>query len=215
MSDIDPRLRWRRAMRVGTRPAPGRSDCPDADTLALLIAQPEAAPTELLSHVERCSACAAELRSLSELPELETMIEQLTVGRRRIGYLIPLAAAACLALAIGVSGIVFLQEAVEPVVRSSSTVDLSPADGAVLDQVPEVLSWNTALGQRYRFSLYDESAHRLWRSEAVESGEIALPDHLRNDLAAGRYYWQLHIVGTGTVMGPYTFEIDPRNDDDS
>jgi len=216
MSDIDPKLRWRQAMQLGTRPDSGRPDCPDADTLALLIAQPEAAPVELLSHVERCSACAAELRSLNELPDLEAMIATMARRRRRTSAWIPLAATAVLAVTVGLSAILQPEPTLPDnlAVRSASALDAFPAEGAVLAKAPETIAWSTQEGQSYRLMLYDEAAHRLWTSKAISAGEVTLPDDLRGELQPGRYYWQVQIVGSGMLGGPFSFEIEQSRDRD-
>ena len=208
MTDIDPILRWRQAMQHGSRPAPDRGDCPDADTLALLIAQPEAAPDEVLAHVERCSACAGELKSLAELPELEAMIERMAPRRSPLRRWVPLAAAACLALAVGVAGYLVIEEPSQPVVRNVPAVSgITPVEGAVLDRAPEAMTWSAREDQRYRVTLHDAQAVRVWVSDSIEAGRVTLPEEVRQSLGPGRYYWQLHVVDRGTVQGPFAFEI--------
>lgn len=208
MSDIDPKLRWRQAMRRGTCPDPGRSDCPDADTLALLIAQPEAAPTELISHVERCSACAAELQSFSELPELETMIDRLTNRPSRWKAMLPLAAAACLIVAVVASGILLFDEVDYSQVRSvQDSADIEPVEGALLDVAPLTISWQSEHDALDRFILFDDHANRLWISDLTASARVELPESLRESLTSGRYYWQVRSAGGDVTRGPYSFVL--------
>ncbi len=208
MTESDQTTRWRQAMSIGSRPAQGRGDCPDADTLALLIADPPAAPEGLLAHVERCSACSEELRSISELPELDTMVRQMAPRRDRTRGWLPLAAAACLVLAIGLAGYLALDSQYEPTLRTApGASDVAPADGAVLARPPTAMTWSARADQSYRLVIYDEEAHRLWQSDPVASGRAVIPEAVRDSLTPGRYYWQLQVVGAGTVLGPFAFEV--------
>jgi hypothetical protein len=201
-------------MHTGSRPAPGRGDCPDADTLAVLVADPAAAPLETLAHVERCSACSAELKSLRELPELETMMRQMASKHRRPTRWISLAAAACLVLAVGVAGYMVLEVPPAATQRTApESADVTPPDGSVLEEPPEAFAWTAAEVLSYRLIIYDEEADRIWHSDPVGSGRIDLPDAVRESLVPGRYYWQLQVVGAGTIRGPYAFELRPTDDD--
>jgi len=217
MTDIDPTLRWRLATRIGTRPESDRRKCPDADTLALLIVQPEAAPVELLQHVERCSACSAELRSFEELPELSALIGAMTSESRQRSALIPIALAICLVVAVGVAGIVGMQPTPrfnDSFIRSAPVLNISPEEGAVIGRAPDIISWSAFDGHSYRMTLYDDQAHRLWTSEATEASEVELPEAIRSQLKPGRYFWQVQVIGAGTLGGPFTFEIDRTSDGD-
>jgi len=213
MSDDDRDERWKAAMRHGTRPEPDRSDCPNADTLALLVAQPDAAPAGTLSHVERCSACAREVASLARVPELETMARQM-VPQRRLTRWVSVATAACLVLAIGLGSYLIHDTSPESTLRTApGDAGIVPADGAVLQAPPEALNWPASDDRRYRLVVYDSEARRLWTSEPVGSGRIELPEAVRESLSPGLYYWQLRIVETGTVEGPYAFEVAPGDGD--
>lgn len=212
MTDIEQIGRWRKAIRRGSQPPRDRRDCPDADTLALLVAQPEAAPEQVMAHVERCSACAGELKSMAELPELEAMINQMAPRRSPLRRWTPLAAAACLVLAVGLAGYLVIEQPNQPVVRNVSVMsDITPEEGAVLDRAPEAMTWTAREDQRYRVTLHDAQAVRVWVSDPIEGGRATLPEEVRQSLGPGRYYWQLHIVGAGTVQGPYAFEIESND----
>lgn len=205
MSDENDRLKA--AMRHGTRPEPDRGDCPDADTLALLVVDPDATPAATLAHVERCSACAREVASLAELPELETMVRQMA-PRRRMRRWLPMAVAACLVLAVGLGAYLVLELPPQTTVRNAPVeADITPRDGSVLERPPEALSWSTHEDRRYRLIVYDHEARRLWTSETIDSGRIELPEAVREAMAPGVYYWQLRVVDSGTVEGPYAFEV--------
>lgn len=198
---------WKKAMQRGTRPRAERADCLDSDSLAQMIADPLAAPESSLAHVERCSACAEELRSMGDLPELETMVRQMA-PRRRISRWIPMAAAACLVVAVGLGSFLILDERPETVTRGlPANADITPRDGAVLERAPVAMTWSARDDQRYRVILYDAQAVRLWAGEPVEAGRVELPEAVRESLEPSVYYWQLQIVETGTLQGPYAFEV--------
>ena len=208
MIDIEQTARWRQAIKQGSQPPRDRRDCPDADTLALLVAQPEAAPDEVLAHVERCSACARELKSLAQLPELEAMIDQMAPRRSPLRRWMSLAAAACLVLAVGLAGYLVIEQPNQPVVRNIPVMpDITPEEGAVLDQAPQAMTWTAREDQRYRVTLHDAQAVRVWVSDPIEGGHATLPEEVRESLLPGRYYWQLHVIDRGTVQGPFAFEI--------
>ena len=212
MTDIEQIARWRQAIKRGSQPSCDRRNCPDSDTLALLVAQPEAAPREVLAHVERCSACAGELKSLSELPELEAMIDRMAPRRSPLRRWVPLAAAACLVLAVGLAGYLVIQQPNQRVVRNVPIMaDITPEEGAVLDRAPQAMTWNAREDQRYRVTLHDAQAIKVWVSDPIKAGRVKVPEEVRQSLGPGRYYWQLHFVGAGTAQGPYAFEI--VNDD--
>ena len=208
MTDIEQIARWRQTIRRGSQPPRDRRDCPDADTLALLVTQPEAAPEEVLAHVERCSACAGELKSLSELPELEAMIYQMATRRSGRRRWIPVAAAACLVVAVGLAGYLVIEQPNPSIVRNVPVMsDITPEEGVVLDRAPQAMTWTAREEQRYRVTLHDAQAVRVWVSDPIKTGRVELPNSVRESLRPGRYYWQLHVVGAGTVQGPYAFEI--------
>ena len=214
MTDIETIIRWRKAIKRGTQPPRDRRECPDADTLALLITQPESVPDELLAHVARCSACAGELKSLGELPELKAMIYQMAPQRSPLRRWIPLAAAACLVVAVGLAGYLVIEQPDPSIVRSVPVMpDITPEEGAVLDRAPQAMTWTAREDQRYRVTLHDAQAARVWVSDPIETGRVELPIPVRESLGPGRYYWQLHVVGAGTVQGPYAFKIVNDNVD--
>jgi hypothetical protein len=119
-----------------------------------------------------------------------------------------MAAAACLVLAVGLGAYLVLEMHPQTTVRNAPVeADITPGDGSVLERPPEALSWSAHEDRRYRLIVYDNQARRLWTSETVDSGRIELPESVREAMAPGVYYWQLRVVDSGTVEGPYAFEV--------
>ncbi len=118
------------------------------------------------------------------------------------------ALAACLVLALGAA--VWMRPPAPEVLRSdSSTAQLAPADGAILESPPAQLHWQAQPGVgRYRVRLYDAQASLLWESAEQAQPALALDPGQREHLRSGHYYWRVEWPG-GSGLGPYHFEVRP------
>jgi hypothetical protein len=219
MTEPDAPKGWIQANREATAPADKRRACPDAAALAALEKDPQSAPPGVLEHVARCSACSAELQRVRDDGTLAALAAELAAihdqpdprnqaPQRRLARWMPMAAAACLVLAVGLGGYLVLDTPRQSSTRSLSTsIEISPRDGAVLGEPPQTMTFSARDDQRYRVLLYDVQAERLWASDPVEAGRVELPGPVRESLGPGIYYWQLQIVDAGTIEGPYAFEV--------
>jgi hypothetical protein len=209
---------WTEAHHESTRPDPDRRGCPDAGALALLAVDPGAAAPELLDHVASCSACSDELQLATDDGTLAALSEALTADAMsndappaRAGWrrsaLGGLALAASLIIAVAVALLVPTGEDM-PTLRGGAAVDgLVPPSGARIDAVPERFEW-PAGGRDEQLVLMNPRADVLWTAPVVRNGRVEVPEALRNELADGRYYWQVRDLERDALLGPFEFRLD-------
>lgn len=134
--------------------------------------------------------------------------------RRRRRWQAPMALAAGLVLAVGVTW--QLQRAgPEPLILRGGAAagEATPPNEAVLVQAPESLAWPPVDGaDAYTLSLRDASGELLWQAAQIEQERIDLPPEVRASLpASGTFLWQVTAERPGGAVpaGNFWFEIRP------
>ena len=167
---------------------------PDSEALvraaegALLPDEREA----VVSHLETCAPCAADVRMAFEALGAPSLPESRGIPR---GWLAVAAVAAILAAGAGVllnrgtmrPAISGERGAPAPVHRSK------PDDGATLTVPPYEIAWEDApAAEEYTLLLYDAESRLLWRSPPSKNPRATLPPDVRGRLAGGsRYLWRV------------------------
>lgn len=101
-----------------------------------------------------------------------------------------------------------LSETPAPTIERSETISVTPADGAALTASPARFEWpEAATSQRYKLSVYNDSAELLWRSDATEALSLAVKEG--QELPSGRYFWTVDLVDgpKGRSLGPFWFRV--------
>ena len=167
----------------------------------------------LEAHLAGCRPCRQEVTSARRMLEVRSR-------RSRWPIVVPVAAAAVLALAILGQG-VFPPRAEEEVVRGTGEVAeaetvpsirvLSPADGEPAASRAILFAWVGQTGRPlYRLTLTDGSGRALWTGDTIDT-TLVLPASV--PLAPGRtYFWNvdaLDSAGRSLTTGTRRFSIAP------
>jgi anti-sigma factor ChrR (cupin superfamily) len=146
------------------------------------------------AHLSVCTDCRREI------VELRALLARSPATRAPRRILVPLAAAAALALAIGIpatrSGWTGNQPQAVDRTRpgpSARLTVLGPAPDAVLDGQP-TFAWHAAdAGSRFKLTLVDEQGATLW---SVDTGDTVVTPPHDVVLAPGRtYFWYVDALG--------------------
>jgi hypothetical protein len=174
----------------------------------------------VIGHVAVCAACAEAWRLARELGAGGSA-EVASAGRRR--WLLPLAAAAVLALAFGI-GLRDRPELREGPVPEPSTLRAAPGPAAVRSLVPEdvpltrddfLLRWSGPPGARYDLTVIAGDA--VVQVQGLEDPEHRLPHEALDDLpAAAQVYWRVEaeLPDGGATVSSETFIVRLADDPD-
>jgi hypothetical protein len=194
--------RLKNLYRAGTEPA-DRAACPSGEELqnAALGRLSAASRAAILAHAAGCSACADELRLAMELePWAERAARTLDPGKHREttagGWW--LAAAAVALLAIGAAlALRFGRPTAEPVGvmrgQEEAASAVLPADGTLLRQAPDSLTWAPVSGARaYSVEVFDAESTPLWSSRRLTTPRVDLPPEVRHRISeGGGFLWRV------------------------
>lgn len=191
--------------------------CPEAKTWQIFldgsIAQEQRAEAE--SHLVRCRLCREHLIALSDARRENAFLEEAPISlRKRAGQLasrtpgppslfgsfrpyIPLALAAGIVLAVGLSAVVYRQRTMRQPTSELRQSDLatvalslsSPTDGAVMEPGQLEFRWGSAgPGARYEFTITDEKGDILLH-EKPPNNLLSLDSRGLKLSPQRKYYW--------------------------
>jgi anti-sigma factor ChrR (cupin superfamily) len=161
------------------------------------------------AHLASCAVCRREL------VELEALLSRSPANRAPRRILVPLAAAAALALAIGIPATRSAWTGSQPQVVDRTQpgpparlTAIAPAPDAVLDSQP-TFAWHAAdAGSRFKLTLVDEEGATLW---SVDTGDTVVTPPHDVVLAPGRnYFWYVDALGAdgrSMTSGAHRFTV--------
>jgi hypothetical protein len=191
----EARLRELYARKLSARPA-GRTVCPSPEALQALVRREGAEELRLrtLDHVMSCSDCRADYDLLRSIDGAGRQLGATGRTSRRV-WMMPVALAATLLVAVGLGRLAFKSSSGDELVRSGeergAVTLLSPPTEAQVG-MPVLFAWRpVADARRYHLEVLNASGEVALEAETTDT---SITSDMARRLAPGDYQWWVNAL---------------------